>query len=74
MNSILKAKLWRLSLHVSLCCFALPLCSGCASYFKTGEMSYQEREERNKAAKSESEMDLKPGTVIHSNGDPRSYW
>ena len=55
----------RISLVGSLC-LALLAGAGCASYFRGGEMSYQELREKNLPQAREKSMMFKPGDVLYS--------
>jgi len=66
MNTVHDPKLWRRSLAVAYCSSALLSCFGCTSYFRTGEISYDELKQKNQEKQEEREMWLKPGTVFYS--------
>jgi hypothetical protein len=42
------------------------VCSGCATYFRTGELSYQEIKDRNAELQDEQHMMFAPGSCIAS--------
>lgn len=66
MNAIDEPKPWRSFL--SLLCFCLPLltCFGCASYFRTGEISCEDLKEKLQAQQAEDHMMFKPGAVFYT--------
>ena len=53
-------------LTVVCCCFALLAFSGCASYFRTGDMSYEELRQQNQFAAKTNNLMFKPGAVLYS--------
>jgi len=66
MNADYKPKPRRRFLTVVCCCFALLPCFGCASYFRTDALSYEELKEKNQQQRQEDKMWFKPGTVFYS--------
>jgi hypothetical protein len=47
-------------------CFVFLGCAGCGTYFRTGEMSYEEMQQKNREKQQESENQtlLNPGALI----------
>jgi len=60
-------QMWRRFLVMVFCFFALLVFPGCASYFRTGQMSYQELQQRNQETQQENNLWLKPGTVFYGH-------
>ena len=53
-------------LTIVFCCFALLAFSGCASYFRSGEMSYEELQQQNRFAAETNNLMFNPGAVLYS--------
>jgi len=66
MNATHEPNSWRRFLVVVSYSIGLSACFGCASYFRTSEMSYQELNNQNQQRQQEKEMFFKPGTVFYS--------
>jgi hypothetical protein len=66
MNAIHEPNPWSRFLAVLCCSIALLSCFGCASYFRTGDMSYQELNQKNQEKRKENQMFFKPGTVFYA--------
>ena len=66
MNAIDEPKAGRRFLTEVCCCVALLPCFGCASYFRTDELSNEELKERNQQQQEENKMWFKPGTTLYT--------
>ena len=67
MNAIHEPNPLRRFVAVVCCSIALSACFGCASYFRTGGMSYQEVNQKNQERQQDNNTFLKPGTVIYAH-------
>ena len=66
MNAIHEPKPWGRFLTLVCCCLPLLTCFGCASYFRTGELSSEDLKEKLQAQQAEDHMMFKPGTVLYT--------
>ncbi len=66
MKIFLGRKLRRRVLLLALFDLLLLASGGCASYFRSGEKTTAELEQKNQQAKEEKNMWLKPGDVIYT--------
>jgi hypothetical protein len=65
MNAISESRLCRRYLAVVCYCFVLA-CSGCASYFRTGEMTTEDLQRKNQETQQKSKQWLTPGTEFYT--------
>jgi len=60
MNAIHELNRWTRFSAAVCCSIALSACFGCASYFRTGQKSYQEVDQKNQEIQKENQTPLKP--------------
>jgi ferredoxin len=66
MNATPEPKSMQNGLLILLCCAAVLACSGCATYFRTGELGYEEIKERHDEQVKEKKLMLPLGTFFGS--------
>ncbi len=65
MNAISESRRYRR--YLAVVCYCLVLSgSGCASYFRTGEMSAEDLQRKNQETQKENKQSLTPGTESRS--------
>jgi hypothetical protein len=66
MNVLSEPKPRQNGLLVLMCGIVVQACSGCATYFRTGDRGYEEIKERNAELEKQKHLMFEPGTFFGS--------